>query len=830
MSRTTLPTAGDDALSPFPVVGIGASAGGVEALSEFLDAMPADSGMAFVLVLHLDPEHRSALAEILTRHTAMPVVEVTAPVRPQPDHVYVIAPNTCLEYRDGELVPRAPDGARALRRPVDALLRSLALGCGHRAIGVILSGGGSDGTLGLKAIHEAGGLVLVQTPETALQDSMPRSAIEAGLADHVLAVADMWQVLLEYLEHPYPGVAGPAVATAVPGTRLEDVLTLLRTRQDYDFRCYKKSMLARRVQRRMSLLHLREPADYLARLQGDVAEIDALAGDLMISVTQFFRNPPAWEQLGDLVLDELCALASAERPLRAWLPACASGEEAYSLAMLLLERPPPGPPPVQIFASDISHAALAIARAGLYPDSIEADVSAQRLARFFSAEGTHYRVSRELRDCVIFATQNLLSDPPFGRLDLISCRNVMIYLEPDMQDSMLALFHFALRPGGYLFLGNVESIGLRLDLFEPVTHRWRLYRRIDSPRFVRDAPLPAAARAPGLRSGLARPDGLQLPVPARVRAPVPSANPLPPSAKIAGAIAGLVQQIVLERYTQACVLVNRRYEILYFFGPTHEFLRQPVGERTADLLAWAHEGLRGTLRTALHEAATSRGPVRQHGRDVPGTGSIECIVERLLVPRELDGLLLVAFAQRPPVEVPPPRDPAGDDKAGGTAIAQLEFELGRAHEEICSITEQLDSAYEEFTASNEEVMSINEELQSANEELETSKEELQSLNEELVTSNQQLESKNQQLEEINADLRNLLASTQIATLFLDDRFRIRRYTPAMAQLMRVIPGDIGRSIGDISCDFDRGALLAHAAQVLERLTPVEYDLCLGDAR
>ncbi len=845
MSRRAASGPAGGARCAFPVVGLGASAGGVEAFNEFLSAMPAASGMAFVFVLHLDPERSSVLTEILARHTTMPVTEVTHPVQVVPDHVYVIAPNCCLEYQNGRLVPREPETPRWLRKPIDVLLRSLARSCGARAIGVVFSGGGSDGTLGLKDIRNAGGLVLVQTPETAMQDSMPTSAIDAGLDDHVLAISAMPAVLIEHVQHrwhsePVPPEPEPAEAEPEPEPEdadrekpdLEDVLALLRARQDFDFRCYKKGMLARRVQRRMSALRLRESKDYLALLQRDSAEFDVLAADLMISVTQFFRNPQAWDHLAEQVLPELCELASAERPLRAWVPACASGEEVYSLAILLLERLLPGQPHIQLFASDSSEAALNVARTGLYPDSITAHVTPARLARFFRAEGTRYRVIREVRDCVTFAVQNLINDPPFGRIDLISCRNFMIYLEPEMQERMLALFHFALRPGGYLFLGNVESIGGQFDLFEPVSHKWRVYRRIGTPRLARDGYPPTLRRPSGVQNWAVRLDAPRKAgqIPAAMAAPeLSGAGPLL-GAKVSG-IAGYAQQIVLERYTRACVLVNRRYEILYFFGPTHEFLRQPVGEHTADLFAWTRDGLRSMLRSALHEISTTAANrvVRQHAAEAAGSGDIECIVEALRVPRELDGLLLIAFT-RLPVVGPPPREVAGTADASGTAIAQLEFELARAREDLSGMTEQLESAYEEFTASNEEVMSINEELQSANEELETSKEELQSLNEELVTSNQQLETKNQQLEEINADLRNLLASTQIATLFLDEHFCIRRYTPAMAQLMRVIPSDIGRSVEDISCDFDRVALLAQSVRVLEHLAPIETEIRTYDGR
>lgn len=804
------PTTDDQPASlDFPVVGLGASAGGLEAAKTFFRAMPPDAGLAFVLVQHLDPTRVSLMAELITAETPMPVIQAHEPTRIQSNHVYIIPPNAYLSIDQGVLTVTEPDEPRGRRRPIDIFFRSLARDLEEKAIAVVLSGAGSNGADGLKDIKAHGGLILVQEPDSAAHDGMPKAAIATGLADYILPVAKMPEALLEYLRHAYATQTPTVDKPALPGDQFDAILGLLRARHDRDFRYYKRGTLLRRIQRRMSLNHIQDSGEYLAYLRQRPLEVDALAQDLMISVTHFFRDPEAWAYLEKTVLPEL--LAQKAGVLRAWTPGCATGEEAYTLAMLLLERLPPYQkgPLIQVFASDMNAGALARARSGLYADGIAADLAPARLQRFFREEDGYYRVTKELRDVVTFALQNLISDPPFGRLDLISCRNVLIYLEPAVQEKVIGLFHFALNPGGYLFLGNAETIGSQKDLFEVVSNKWRIYRRVGPARLEKLAlPLPTGG-------GAARP------------VIEPKLNPFflsPPSSRLAG----VAQQLVLERYTRACVLINRNHEMLYLFGPTADYLAQPTGELKPDLLLWLREGLRGKVRAGLHQAIRGGDAVTiedMHLRRDNQVHEVRCVIEPLTVPKEAAGLLLVAFDERPAVEAAPA---VSAEAVDDSIVTQLEYELKLTKDELHAAVEQLESANEEFKATTEEVMSINEELQSTNEELETSKEELQSLNEELITTNQQLESKNHELESANDDLRNLLASTQIATLFLDRHYRIRRFTPAMTQLMRLIAADIGRSIEDITSKINNADLLRDAARVLEQLTPVESEVRTDD--
>ncbi len=789
------------------VVGIGASAGGLAALQRFFRVMPADSGLAFVVILHLDPTRESAMAEILGNCTAMPVAQVNQPVAIQANHIYVIPPNSYLETEEGELRLFEPDMPRGQRKPVDALFRSLAKEYGRRAIGIILSGTGSNGSVGLGAIKQQGGVIIVQDPDTADHDGMSKSAIATGQVDLVLPVEEMPQALLDYAYHPYLKSPPQEADSQAPDPHgLEAVLAALRGRRDFDFSCYKRGTLTRRVQRRMGLSHIQSYGAYLAYLQSHPEEAQALARDLMISVTHFFRDPGAWAFLADKVLEPLCRGQDHRQAPQIWVPGCATGEEAYTLAMLLVEQQPsPGRnPPARLFASDLNSDALAFARRGLYSNGSATDVSPERLGRFFSKEEQGYRIGKALRSLVTFAAHNLISDPPFGRLDLISCRNLLIYLEPEIQKKVLSLFHFALKPGGYLMLGTAESMGQQQSMYEELSHKWRIYQRIGHTRL----------------------DQVAFPI-ARSSSVLPSLIPELAVAPSPPRLARIAQQLVLERYTRACVLVHRNQDILYFFGPIHDYLRQPVGEATMNLPAWTREALRPRLRSALQEVLDTGEAARVRGVpwDEDSQRRVDFTVELLRSPQELKDLLLVAFQDHrlAPVSAAD-LSASGHDSSDGTLISQLQADLQQAREENRSLLEQVDIASEEFKSANEEMISINEELQSANEELETSKEELQSLNEELGTINQQLEAKNQALEATNDDLKNLLTSTEIATLFLDRQFHIRRFTPAMTRLIRLIQGDIGRSIKDITSQFDDAELLTQAAQVLDRLIPVEAEI------
>jgi chemotaxis methyl-accepting protein methylase/signal transduction histidine kinase len=780
----------------FPIVGIGASAGGLDAFKKFFSAMPADSGAAFVLIQHLDPTRESLTAELVGTYTRMRVVQVEDGMPVEANRVYVIPPNAYLSIRERTLRLSAPTAPRSLRMAVDFFLRSLAEDQHENAIGVILSGTGTDGTLGLKEIKAGGGMTMVQDPQTVQHDGMPRSAIAGGNADYILPAEQMADALLAYVQHAAVAATSMAVRPEKAPDPLSTAVEVLRARTKFDFSGYKKGTLRRRIQRRMSLRHLNELPRYVEVLRNDPAEVTALFKDLLINVTSFFREPAAWQVLQEQVIRRLVAAKDTDVPLRVWIPACATGEEAYSIAMVLIEEIEAAGKfcHLQVFASDVDTEALETARAGIYPEGIAAHVSAPRLSRFFITGEHRYQVNKELRDAVVFAQQSLVSDPPFSRLDVISCRNLFIYLEPAVQERLIPLLHFALREGGYLFLGSAEGIGLQEDLFEPVSTKWRIYRRVGPTRHDRlQFPLAAAPAFTVVRGRTPSP-----PNPAR--------------------LATLAQHLLLQRYAPACVIINRTGEIVYFHGRTDDYLMQPEGVPTQDLIAQARSGLRTQLRGAVHEAIRGNqrvivpGVQMRRGNRFP---RVRMTVEPLnATTTDTEGLWLVSLEDEPETSAPAVAHTAAEASAGDAALVhQLEYELK-------STKEDLQQTIEDLRAANEELMSVNEEFQSSNEELETSKEELQSLNEELTTANTQLENKIGELEATNNDLDNLLTSTNIATLFLDTHLRIRRFTPAATQLFSLIASDIGRAIGDIAQKFTDPGLLPDAAAVLQRpITP-----------
>jgi two-component system CheB/CheR fusion protein len=802
----------------FAVVGIGASAGGLDAFKQFFAAMPADSGLAFVLIQHLDPTHTSLTAELVDKHTAMTVVEAGDGMRIEPNRVYVIAPNCYLTVSGQTLHLTEPVKIRGVRVPIDFFFRSLADDQQNRAIAIILTGTGSDGTLGAREIKAAGGLVLVQSPESAEHGGMPRSAINADVADRVLAIREMPAVLLGYVKHWY--VNGGGATQREPETVSDDltaILGMLRARIKYDFSGYKKGTLTRRIQRRMGLSHIADMTTYIERLRQDRAEFNSLYKDLLIGVTNFFREPEAWAELEQFVIDPLIAAQPYDAPLRVWVPGCATGEEAYSLAMLLLDRMQAADKScgIQIFASDIDQDALSFARAAVYPESIAADVSSDRLGQFF-VKGEHtFRINKEVREAVVFAEQNLISDPPFSKLDLVSCRNLLIYLEPEVQKAILSVVHFALRDQGFLFLGGSETVSQQPELFEPLSRKWRIYRRTESVR----------RRQPDLI--LRKPPALEL---------APEARPLDDQRRI-GRLSSRVQAAIIKRYAPACVVVNYKLDVLYLHGPVDKYLQLPSGELAANLIEMSRPGLRTKLRAIINQAIEQDKPVTVAGVRIKRDEqyySVRVVAEPLREFGEIDGVLLVAFdeanaADRVRIIYVEPHDARKSDRPESidefeTVIRQLEEELRATREDLQTTIEELETANEEFKAANEEVLSINEELQSTNEELETSKEELQSVNEELQTVNSQLEQKVTEQEAMTNDVINLLASADIATIFLDRGFRLRRFTPAATRLLRVIESDVGRPIRDFARNFTDERLLADAEKVLERLTTIELEV------
>ena len=804
-----------------PVVGIGASAGGLEALKQFLDGLPADTGMAFVLVQHLHPERESLTAELLAKHTGMDVAEAADRDRVRANHVYVIPSNRYLSIREGRLHLREPMAQRGRRMPIDHFLRSLAEERQDQAIGILLSGTGTDGTLGLKAIKGHGGITLAQDPATAGYPGMVRSAMDAGLVDYVLPAERMGEALLDYVRRA-PRIRRRA-DDCPDEAALGNVLGLLHRHAGYDFRAYKQGTLLRRISRRMALNQIHGLADYAAFLRSNADEIQALLRDLLISVTAFFREPDAFRVLADKVLGPIIREKSGDEPIRVWVPGCATGEEVYSLAILLAEQLEQAGKdcPVRIFGTDIDQRALEIARAGVYPESIAEDLSPERLRRHFVREDSHFRLVKSIREVVTFAPQNLVSDPPFSRLDLVSCRNVMIYLQPDLQRRVLALFHFALAEGGYLFLGESETVGTQGGLFEEVDKKWRLYRRLSvSNRHLVDFPLLSSAYA---ANDLAQP-----------RTPAEHRGKEGPAR-----VAEVAQQLLLEAFAPAAVLVNRAHQVQYYYGPTDRFLTRPAGAPTEDLLAQAREGLGVKLRTALHRAADEGQRVTVSGGYVRREDGSPTPVRITVQPSKSlraegtgrdPGLLLVAFEEEKGEQATAHLADQFGKATRDAVVRQLEDELKSTREDLQSTIEGMESANEELKSANEEIMSMNEELQSANEELESSKEELQSMNEELTTVNSQLQSKLEELENLNDDLKNLLASTDIATLFLDRGLNIKRFTPATRRLFNVIATDVGRPVSDICHQLDDGRLVADAEAVLKSLQPREPEVTAADGR
>jgi two-component system CheB/CheR fusion protein len=787
-----------------------ASAGGLDAFKRFFQAMPPDSGMAFLLVPHLDPHHESLMVGLLGKYTGMPVVEATEGVGVEPNRVYVIPPNRYLAVSHGVLRLTGPVERRAQQTAIDFFLRSLAEDQQENAICIVLSGTGSHGSLGLKAVKANGGMAIVQDPRTAEYDQMPRAASATGLADYVLAPERMPEALLKYAAHFFAGTAGLPESTEVPDD-LTQVLSLLRTRSKLDFRPYRKRMLLRRVQRRMGLGHVERLADYLVLLRSDEGEVEKLAKDLLISVTSFFRDPEMFKVLEAQVIPELLRDRPADAVLRVWVPGCATGEEAYSIAMLLIEQLAASHKacPLQIFATDLDAEALEVARRGVYPASIQEDITPERLARFFTRVDAHsYQVTKQLREPILVARHNMLSDAPFSRLDLISCRNLLIYLEPEVQQKALTLLHFGLSEGGYLVLGPSESVGRRVDLFAPQSKKWRIYRRVGMVRPER-VEFPIAGGGPHGGLGIAGAAATGRPV----------------------SLKEIMQDLLLEDHAPAAVLIDRNYEILYYYGPTATYLEQPSGVPTKDLVSLARGGLGPRIRAAVHKAMQEGSRVSLGGIRVKRNGQyahIKIGARPVRAARAADALLLVTFEEdSAPRRVP--REPK-EANANAGLVSHLEQELKSTREELQSAIEELESSNEELKASNEEVMSMNEELQSANEELETSKEELQSLNEELTTVNSQLQEKVADLEAAQNDIANLLRSADIETVFLGPDLSIKRFTSAATRLLNLIATDVGRPIYDIVPRFEDPDLRSDLEAVLQSDTLREKEVLAEDGR
>lgn len=798
--------------SRFPIVGLGASAGGLDALETFFTAMPADSGMGFVVVTHQHAGHTSLLAELLSRRTTMPVSELSKASAVRPNHVYTVTPGYHVSITGGVLQPVQIDRRRLTPMPIDYFFRSLAADQQDRAIGIILSGTGTDGSIGLKEIKGGLGLVVVQEEQSAQYAGMPHSAIATELVDFVLPVAEMPKQLLSYASAARGRSKKIVRGEPTAPEALQQIFALVRERTGHDFSQYKGSTIRRRIERRMNLHHLDSVRRYVRFLQNTPTEVDLLFKELLIGVTSFFRDPDAWKAVASSV-EALLVDKPDDYVFRIWVPGCSSGEEAYSLAMLLREVMDASKRSMslQIFATDLDTAAIEMARAGSYPLGISNDVNPKRLTRFFIREDESYRVKKEIREMLIFAPQNLVADPPFTKLDLVSCRNLLIYLDATLQRRIVPIFHYALKPGGVLFLGSSESIGAFTDLFAPLDKKHKIFARQDV------AGAYVAEFSPRVESNL--PNSTR---PTVQRGPS-EANTI-----------HLAEKFLLKNLVPPTVLVQERGDVVHVHGRTGLFLEPaPGAQASANIFNMARRGLQVTLSAAMRQAASQDREIVHRGIQVKTNGSqllVDLRVQRLKEPDALKGLYRITFEESSAGSPNDEGEETAFEMKQPDRLAELERELQYTKESHQGTIEELETTNEELKSTNEEMQSTNEELQSANEELETSKEEMQSLNEELQTVNAELQGKVEELSRANNDMKNLLNGTDIATLFLDNDLNIKRYTEQAKRVARLIPSDVGRPIGDIVSRLRDSSLIDDAKEVLRTLAFKETEVqSEGDA-
>jgi two-component system CheB/CheR fusion protein len=792
------------------VIGLGASAGGLEPLEQFLAQMPAASGMACIVVQHMDPTHKAMLSQLLQRATILPVQEVAESTRIEPDHVYVIPPNADMTVAAGVLHLAEPSRPRGLRLPIDTLFCSLARELCDQAVGVVLSGMGSDGTLGLEAIHAQGGLTLAQLPESAQFDSMPRSAIAAGCVDVVALPAAMPARIVDAAGQD---AAEPQAAGPDPGA-LARILALLHEHTRHDLAQYKPNSLVRRIGRRMAVHGLPTMEAYAAFLLENPHELDLLFKEVLIGVTAFFRDPEVWQDFGNTVLPALLASRAAELgPLRAWVAGCSTGEEAYTLAMLFIEvaerSAGNGALGLQVFATDLNADAIAVARAGQYPATIQRDLTPERLKRFFIEHAGGYRIDKRVREMVRFAQHDVILDPPFTRLDILSCRNLMIYFGAALQKRLLPLFHYSLRPGGVLLLGTSETVGRSQGMFRPAHPKSRAYWRCEHDSAVGSVPFPArhgpSPRHPSKESHLPHLD-------------TPQAN-----------LQSLADQVLLQAFSPPAVLVNAAGDILYINGRTGRYLEPAAGKANWNIHAMAKPGIRAQLAVALRGALQDKSTVELRGLrlDDGAPASVDVVVRAVMHPKALEGMALIVFRD---VAAAPGRRTRQSARSAGAGDAALAEELMRAREEISALRQEMRASQEALQAANEDLQSTNEELQSANEELTTSKEEAQSMNEELQTINGELQSRLDDLALAQSDMQNLLNSTDIATLFLDNDLNVRRFTEQITRVVHLREADIGRPLSDLATTLVYPELQADVKETLRTLAFVEKEIATTDGR
>jgi two-component system CheB/CheR fusion protein len=792
----------------FTVVGMGGSAGSLEAVEEFLGQVPADCGIAFVLVQHLDPDYKSSLADILQRCTHMPVVRVEDGMNVEPNHVYVIPENKELGILNGTLLLMEPSKPRGFRMPIDTFFQSLAQDWGEKAVCIIFSGMGSDGELGARFIKEGVGLVIVQDPTTAKYDSMPRSAIQTGTADYIEPPKKIASKLIEYVKYPAKHVhKKDGHFERTMASALQKIFILLRSQTGHDFSLYKRNTLMRRFERRMQTHQLVDIEAYVRLLQEDAAEVKTLFKELLIGVTKFFRDPQAFHILEEKVLPELLSKKGKNESLRVWIAGCSTGEEAYSVAILIREcihkLRMKHEIKMQIYATDLDPEAIKLARAGVFFGNISNDVSPERLERWFIKKDDRYQITQEIRETVVFADHNLLKDACFTKLDLLCCRNLLIYFSHELQKKLLPMFHYTLNPGGFIFLGPSETISGHENLFSTVDAKWKIYKRQENTSSVHkigEFPTHSATSS---------------------RLPLTAPIDKVPAAKKQRTLPNLINQLLLEKHTPASVLINIKGDILYINGRTGKFLEPSSGQASMNVYEMAREGLAFELRNAVLRSSSLKEKTVINELKVKTNGDYSLIrltVEPVLQPEEMKGLLLVLFEELPPSKKErKPEKALANNPEKDKIIADLENELRATRDHLQQTIEEMETSLEELKSTNEELQSTNEEMQSANEEANTAKEETQALNEELMTVNMEFRAKTEELTETNNDMANLLNSSDIATIFLNHNLEIKRFTNRATKIVNLIQSDIGRSITHISSNLKYDALVHDVQEVLEQL-------------
>jgi two-component system CheB/CheR fusion protein len=804
----------DSENSLFPIVGIGASAGGLEAIELFLENVPENSGMAYIVVQHLDPTHKGMLPELLQRVSKMKVFQVKDRMVVRPNCVYVIPPNKTMSIRKGVLHLFQPVQARGQRLPIDFFLQSLADDRKELSVGLILSGMGSDGSLGLRAIKEKNGIVMVQDPESAKFDSMPRNAINSVPMDIVASPNELLRRLTEFLKH-IPVLVSDAAIEIKDKSALEKINLLLRTYTGNDFSLYKKNTMYRRIERRMNIHKIDKIASYVLFLNENPKEIEILFKELLIGVTSFFRDAAVWEKLKATVIPAIISKLEPGSILRAWVPGCSTGEEAYSLAIVFKEAlekiNPHGGFSLQIFATDLDNEAIDIARKGIFPASISEDVSEERLKRFFLKTSDGYFINTEIREKIVFAQHNVIMHPPFTKIDILSCRNLLIYMEPELQKKMIGLFYYSLSPTGIMILGSSETLGTQSHLFTSLDLKFKIFKRavtILTPEVI-DFPVNTFSRT--------KTEVIEKEVPSG-----PARN-----------IQTLADQLLLQHYSPAGVLVNEHGDIIYISGRTGKYLEPAVGKANMNIFAMLREGLRSEFPVAFRKAILKKEPVVLHNIRIGANGSYQTLnvhIQWLSKPEPLNGMLMIIFTDLD--EIKNTKLQALKEKKTLSNVRQLELEkeLKYAREKIQDTLEEMQSSQEELKSTNEELQSTNEELQSTNEELMSSKEEMQSLNEELQTLNAELQSKIEDFTNVNSDMKNLLNSTDIATLFLDKKLNIRRFTVQAVKIFKLIKSDIGRPFTDLVSDLIYPDLPADVLNVLKTLVYIKKQIPTKDRR